>query len=183
MDGIRRTRARKGQVRKGTWALMLVAALALAACGTPTPYAPAVDGLGYAEQPLESDRYRVSFAGNSLTPRETVENYLLYRAAEVTLEQGYDHFIVVEKDTERSTTYYTTVTPVGAPYGYYGHRYRHYPGVGGVATARARPRDRYHAYANILLRMGEKPADNPEAYDARDLLARLDPSVVREAAR
>ena len=82
----------------------------LAGCGTATPYQPATDGQGYAEQALERDRYRVTFVGNSLTSRETVENYLLYRAAEVTLEKGYDHFVIVEKDTERNTIYHSTFT-------------------------------------------------------------------------
>jgi hypothetical protein len=42
---------------------------------------------GYSDQQIESNRFRVSFAGNSLTARETVERYLLYRAAELTVQQ------------------------------------------------------------------------------------------------
>ena len=160
--------------------VLFVSAVVLAACGTPTPYQPVTDGHGYAEQSLESDRFRVTFSGNSLTPRETVENYLLYRAAEITLERGYDHFIVVEQETERSTTYFTTFNSVGAPYSYYGRRFRHVGAVGAVTTATARPRDSYHAFANILLRSGERPADNPNAYDARELKAQLSSSVVVE---
>ncbi len=157
--------------------LLLAFALTLAACAKPTPYQPVTDGHGYSELPLEGDRYRVTFSGNNQTPRETVENYLLYRAAEVTLEQGHDYFIVVERDTERSTTYYTTVTPIGGPFGYYG-RYRQFYGRGGFATARSRPRDSYAAFANILIRKGEKPNDLPEAYDARDVVALLGPSIL-----
>lgn len=163
--------------------LLLAAALLLAACGSPTPYQPVVDGFGYAEQSLETDRYRVSFSGNSLTPRETVENYLLYRAAEVTLEKGFDYFVVAEEDVERSTQYRTTYSGVGAPFGsVYGTRYRSRFSAGGLATSTSRPINSYEAYANIVLRRGEKPSDNPEAYDARDVLARLDPTIVREAA-
>ena len=33
------------------------------------------------------DRWKVSFSGNSLTDRNTVETYLLYRAAELTDQQ------------------------------------------------------------------------------------------------
>ena len=50
----------------------LLATSLVAGCTQPTPYAPAVDGKGYKEQQLENDRYRVSFTGNSATPRETV---------------------------------------------------------------------------------------------------------------
>jgi len=174
---------RAGIGRSCTQAVLLAAALLLAACGTPTPYQPVTDGFGYAEQPLETGRYRVSFFGNSLTARETVENYLLYRAAEVTLEKGYDYFIVAEEDVERNTQYRTTYSGVGAPFGsFYGTRYRGRFYGGGLATATSRPISSYEAYANILLLRGEKPADNPQAYDARDVLARLDPSIVREAA-
>jgi len=58
------------------------------------------DDFGYSEQKLESNRYRVWFAGNSKTPRETVENYVLYRAAEITLDNGYDYFVMSERSTE-----------------------------------------------------------------------------------
>ena len=67
--------------------LATAAALALSACATATPYGPAgVDSrYGYSDQRVDADRYRVSFAGNSLTSREQVEMALLLRAAEVWL--------------------------------------------------------------------------------------------------
>ena len=43
---------------------------------------------------LSDNRWRVTFTGNSVTPRETVENYLLLRAAEVTLAAGHQPFPV-----------------------------------------------------------------------------------------
>ena len=176
-------RARVGLRRAWASIVLLTGAVLLAACGTPTPYQPVIDGHGYAEQPLETDRYRVTFSGNSLTARETVENYLLYRAAEVTLERGFDYFVVAEEDVERNTRYRTTFSGVGAPFGsFYGSRFRGPYFGGGLSTATSRPINSYEAYANILLRRGDKPADNPEAYDARDVLARLDPTIVRQAA-
>ena len=178
------TEARRVRTRQaGAHFALLIGALLLAACGSPTPYQPVTDGHGYAEQSLETDRYRVTFSGNSLTPRETVENYLLYRAAEVTLERGFDYFVVAEEDVERNTQYRTTYSGVGAPIGsFYGSRFRGPFFGSGFSTATSRPINSYEAYANILLRRGEKPADNPEAYDARDVLARLDPTIVRQAA-
>ena len=67
-------------------ALLLTAGVLLAACATPTPYqASGSDGgiYGYSEQRIEGDRYRITFSGNSLTDRETVETYLLYRVGKV----------------------------------------------------------------------------------------------------
>src|ERR1700679_1252731 len=83
-----------------------VAALGgLAACETATPYQPlnpaAASSGGYSDTKLEQDRWRVTFAGNSMTSRETVETYLLYRAAELTVAQGYDWFETVQLQTDK----------------------------------------------------------------------------------
>ncbi len=61
-------------------------ALGLAGCAVaPTPYQPDSEG-----------------AGNARTPRRTVENYLLYRSAEIMLFGGYDKFVFLDKDVERN---------------------------------------------------------------------------------
>jgi len=90
--------------------LIAAAALSLAACTTPTPYQPlqtgAVSSGGYTDLRISSDRFRITFQGNTITDRETVESYLLYRAAEVTREAGYDWFSMVERDTEREEREY-----------------------------------------------------------------------------
>lgn len=78
----------------------------LAACATVTPYQPASKpGAfdGFSQTMIENDRARVSFGGNSLTDRETVENYLLYRAAEIASERGFDYFTLAERKTEEKT--------------------------------------------------------------------------------
>jgi hypothetical protein len=84
--------------------LGLAAALSLASCAMPTPYQPISAAsraqAGYSETRLVSDQWRVNFAGNSLTSREMVEGNLLYRAAELTLEQRRDWFEIVNRDTQ-----------------------------------------------------------------------------------
>ena len=54
-------------------ATIISLAAALTACASgPTPYAPAGESrYGLTEQQVESDRYRISFSGNSLTDRDT----------------------------------------------------------------------------------------------------------------
>lgn len=160
--------------------LALAGVLALSACATPTPYQPLTDGEGYSEQSLETDRYRVMFAGNSLTPRATVENYLLYRAAEVTLARGFDYFIVVEKQTDRATTYHAIGTTFGG--GTYPYGYDDFTGLGVFGSATATPSNSYVAFANILLRKGKKDPKDTAAYDARDVLDRLKPTIIRKPA-
>lgn len=91
------------------------------ACATATPYQAAsnADG-GFSEMKIEDNRFQVEFSGNSLTDRKTVETYLLFRAAELTKQNGYDHFRVVRRDTDASTR----IISSGASYSPY---YSHFP--------------------------------------------------------
>ncbi|HEX4870938.1 MAG TPA: hypothetical protein VFV27_01375 [Nevskiaceae bacterium] len=149
--------------------------LLLAGCATVTPYQPLTEGQGYADQKLENNRFRVRFAGNSLTPRETVENYLLFRAAELTLDNGYDYFVFAERDTEADTRYTQTVTG-----GFGGFGWGWYPrSAVGIGIGTSVPSTEYEAQADILLFKGEKPAEQPGAYDARQLRDNLQALIVR----
>jgi hypothetical protein len=163
--------------------LALVAVVLLSGCATPTPYQPATDGFGYADQQIETNRFRISFAGNSVTPRQTVENALLLRAAEMTLANQGDYFLVVERNTDANTVYYAS--------------FDRFPGFGGfyygwgrgmifppraLSTGSIRPVTRFYAEATILVRSGEKPTDDPQAFDARDVIARVGPLVPRHAS-
>lgn len=150
----------------------------LAACAVPTPYQPAVlggSGYGFADQQIEANRYRVTFAGNYATSRDRVMNALLYRAAELTLTTGHDYFIDNSQSVERSTEYTTFVDPFPFyGYGYYGGPYY----GGGFASANSAAYNRYTGIIDIVVQNGRKPADNPRAYDARDVIARLAPLVL-----
>ncbi len=172
------------------------AALLLAACATSTPYGPAENGRGYgfSDQRIESNRYRVTFRGNSSTSRETVENALLYRSAELTVQLGFDYFVALENETEANRTYSTTSTEP-AFYGRYGYGrsfYRPYYGFPYYAygfgwgypysDTYTREITRYSAVAFISMYKGQKPADNPQAFDAREVMANLRPYVLGDAA-
>lgn len=163
--------------------LIFAVLLTVAACGTPTPYQPAMpNGFGYAQQQLEENRYRVRFAGNSLTERSTVETYLLYRAAEITLQRGYDHFVLTDQDVDKSTEYHGTIHGGHGVFGGFGHHRGHHGfGTGvGIGFSTARPIDEYEAYATILLGRGPKP-QIPMAYDAREVAQRLSGEILRPA--
>lgn len=159
---------------RSTLLLALAGLLTLAACAKPTPYQPAGDRYGYAERQIETNRYRVSFEGNSATPRETVERYLLYRAAELTLDGGDDYFRIADKDTETKTTYYSS----GFGFGNFAYTRRVFAST---AVGDAYPVSRYEAYADIQTFKGEKPADDPQAYDAHDVVDRLKGTIRRTA--
>ena len=151
--------------------------LGLSGCVGPTPYQPAADGQGYRDQALEENRYRVSFSGNSQTPRETVENYVLFRAAELTLQTGHDWFRIVDQDTAANTAYRTTVStllaPGIAPFPYYVY------GGPVLMEADSRPVTRFEAITIISVRTGERPTDDDHAYDAAKVMEILGPKIVR----
>ena len=183
--------------RSAAFAVAAALAAGLVACATPTPYQPNVPGQatsgGFSELRLEPNRFRVNFQGNTLTSRETVEGYLLFRAAELTVQQGYDWFSIVDRETDRKTRTYVEPDPFYRPwYGpaYIGWRpYWRYYGRGfGWRTwdpfwgdpfwgsrVDVRTVDKFEATAEIVMGKGQKPADDVRAFDARAVIDNLRP--------
>lgn len=91
--------------------ILLLLTVLLTACATQTPYKPAAErgAEGYTETRLTNDRYRISFRGNSLTPADTVRDYALLRAAELTLQEGQDWFQLIDSDTDKNVRSSTSV--------------------------------------------------------------------------
>ena len=178
----RRTAQRGG----GVIALLsgLAAILGLAGCATDTPYQPADNyGRGFSEQKLEGNRYRVTFEGNSLTDLETVGNYLLFRAAEVTVQRGFDYFVVADRNIDEKTYTRYYYSGFGHPFGFYhtgfGYHDRHGFYGGAYGDGYARERTSYKAMADIVMFSGDKPASDAAAYDARDIMNNLRPTIRR----
>lgn len=158
--------------------ISILAALALGACATPTAYQSADDGYGFSEKKLEDEHYRVEFRGNSLTGREVVETYLLYRAAELTLESGNDYFVVVEQDVDKKTSYVSTYDyPYGPRFSY--HYYPYYWHFEDRYQYEVNSSERFTAVAEIFVGKGDKPADNASAYDARSVIEHLEADIQR----
>lgn len=157
----------------------LVVPLVLAACAAPapTPYGPAADGFGFSQTQIARDRWRVTFTGNPATSPETVDSYLLRRAAQLTLEQGGDYFVIEGRSTFGAPASVAAV--------------RSYPGGvsippapqagpvigvwGGVATLNERSGTAFTAQADIRIRRGATPAGDPAAFDARRTLTATQP--------
>ncbi|MDP3660908.1 hypothetical protein [Phenylobacterium sp.] len=189
--------------RPSVIAAALVLAAGLAACATPTPYQPNRPGQaasgGYSEVRIEPNRWRVNFAGNSLTSRETVEGYLLFRAAELTVQQGDDWFAIVQRDTETNRQTYVEPDPFyrpwyGPSFGYWRPSWRYYgagygwrswnPYFGDPFWADrvdVRTVERFEASAEVVTHRGQKPVADANAFDARAVIDNLGPRVVRPA--
>ncbi|MBI1359706.1 MAG: hypothetical protein GC155_05410 [Alphaproteobacteria bacterium] len=171
-------------IRKLLFGITVAAALGVAGCGTygPTPYQPGGKGAqGYSETKIETNRYRISFKGNSLTDKDTVENYMLYRAAELTLQNGYDVFTVAQRDTDKKSR---TREYGGFDSGFIRYSY-FYPGYGWFydydpfwTAPRYEQVTQYQAYAEIVMGKGPKGSD-PNSFDARDVEKNLGPLITR----
>jgi hypothetical protein len=178
-------------------AVLLASGAGLAGCETATPYQPlGAPGTqasgGYFDHQIEANRWQVGFKGNDLTSRETVERYLLYRAAELAVSQGFDWFEAVDRHTDKKTdTYATGVDPYYAGFGGawgprwglyrrgYGWRYGYWNdpfwGPGPVDYNQV---NQFQATAEVIFGHGQKPADR-QAFDAHSVLEHLAGAVQR----
>jgi len=193
------------RTRSAAIAAVMALAAGLSACATATPYQPNVPGAavsgGYSDYRLDTNRFRVTFAGNTLTSRETVERYLLYRAAELTIAEGHDWFMIAARDTDKTTRTYVDPPAFGPGYGmgygYWRPYWRYYGGgFGGWRTwdpywgdpfwadrIDVRTVEKYEATADILMNRGPRPANDPSAFDARQVVANLGPAIARPGVR
>lgn len=150
------------------------ATLLLAACATPAAYQPRQggSGTGYTDEQLAANRWRVTFTGNSATKRQTVENFLLLRAAEVTSKAGYRWFVFDSRDTKAETSYQSDFD------GWPGRgRYWHSWPYGGFGGEMSRPITSYEAYAEIVLLSEAQAKNEPRAMQAEDVIAHVRPAA------
>lgn len=194
-------------MRKLVIAGLLAITAGLAGCTTATPYQPDLRGSqvsgGFSETRVTNDRFRVQFRGNTLTSRDTVERYLLYRAAELTLAQGYDWFEIDDRRTDR--TQRTYVDPPMGPrmgwgggwgYGFWQPSWRYYgagfgwrswdPYFGDPFFADRmdiRTVQQFEAGAEIILHRGPTPEGSARAFDARQVKQNLEPTIIRPQPR
>lgn len=186
-------------------------ALLLAGCMTETPYKPATGSgfyrTGYSDRQVEANRWLVTFAGNTVTDRDTVERYLLFRAAQLTVQNGYDYFVMVQRDTDRQARTYSTGTGFGGGYGggyggwggYWGPSWGFYGagfgwrrfgggfgwgGYGGYGfdDFDVRTVDRYEASAEIVARNGAPPASEVRAFNASEVIDKIGPTIITPKA-
>ncbi|MEH6758059.1 MAG: hypothetical protein V7676_11140 [Parasphingorhabdus sp.] len=172
--------------------------LGLVACATATPYQPNLHGQkvsgGYSDRRLADDHYRVEFVGNIFTSRDRVEGYLLYRAAEITNENGYDWFMLIDHRTERDRRTYVDRSPrydpwYGSGYLYWQPHWRYYRGNSWTMwhphaghafwtyDVDVRTVEKFETQAEIKLGKGKMPEDSRRAFNARQVLVDLGPTI------
>lgn len=188
--------------RKAVVVALAASTTLVAACATETTYRPATGSgfyrTGYSDLRIEPNRYRVTFAGNTVTDRDVVERYLLFRAAELTLQNGFDYFVMADRDTDRQARTYSTPGAGWGPgfggfggglwgprWGFYGRGFGYrawdpfwggpWGGWGGGADIRTV--DRYEASAEIVMFKGTPERGNVRAFNARAVVDNIGPTV------
>lgn len=138
--------------------LILVSGL-LSACATS--YQPQGYSGGYTDMKLGKDIYQVSFKGNGYTGSDRVNRFFLRRCAELTQQQGYEYFALVNQEAEANqqitgTNYNGTATSN------YGGGYN-YSGTMNTTTITR------HGRTGVikLFKEGTQP---PVAYEAKEIL-------------
>lgn len=177
-------------------ALAAVAAVAatLTASGCATgPPAPSLGGtpfqqatgdrFGWQEQRIEAGRWQLSFQGNARATRTDVENALLLRAAQLTLEQGGSWFALSGRATDEERVRRTIPDAFGPAPGQpvwhprLGWVWLHDPWFDpwarrGLWGGEVIDISRFRASAELLVGTGARP-DGPDVYGAAEVAANL----------
>jgi hypothetical protein len=78
--------------------------------GCATSYQPQSFSGGFTETQLDTNVFRVSFKGNGYTSVEKVEEMSLLRSADLTLKNGFTHFVIVNGRSRTDSSFFTTPT-------------------------------------------------------------------------
>jgi len=157
-------------------------AVVLLAATCATPYQQHSLRGGYDDSRIDSNTVLVSFKGNGYTPKDRVQTYMLYRCAEVTANAGYDYFVIISGDDEvkegainlpGSYSSTTTASVWGFGNSAVGSAYTH----GTYYPSQSIPYHKHTVQALIKMYKGDKPANNPAAFNAKDVLTFLGPKV------
>lgn len=121
--------------------------ISLISCSTP--YQSLGKMGGYSDSLINAKTAKVSFYGNVYTSNQKVADGMLYRCAEVTLQNNFDYFEIVNNSI-RTYTFYIS------------------PEINDLSKRLITRR--FALSVEIKMFVGKKPLDNNNAYDARELI-------------
>lgn len=88
------------------WILLIAMTLVLVGCNTP--YQPAGFRGGYSNTRIDEGIYRVTFRGNARTSSQRVQDFLLYRCAELAIETGSPYFAILGQNADTTSGAFST---------------------------------------------------------------------------
>jgi len=163
----------------------VLATLALGACASSPQYVAADDAgdFGHYSTKLADNRYRVVYNGNKRIDLNKTKDFALLRAAELTLQEGYSWFEVVDRATttkEKSFREPRSGASIERSYdverscGLLGCTERVRPRTTvGMEVGTGSPQEQ-HSYAlEILMGNGEMPEKGGNYYDASSVASSI----------
>lgn len=144
--------------------IMVVISIILSGCST-TYQKQSFTG-GFSETQLSENIFQVTFKGNAYTSRERASDFTLLRSAELSLENGFKYFIIVDSEKYTKTSTHTTPTSsytTGSAYGSGNYAYGSATTTttGGQTYVYSKPRS-----TNTIVGFKEKPEGSGLVYEA-----------------
>ena len=141
--------------------------LAILVSGCATAYQSAGFSGGYRDTQLDTNVFRVSFEGNGYTRPDRAEDLALLRSAEITLDNGFSHFAIIdERSREKLSTFasptqsYTTANATA--FGNTAYGTAHTTTYGGSTFLVSKP-----STTNTIVCFNGKPDIQAFVYDAQ----------------
>ncbi len=143
--------------------IMVVTSLMMSCAQGPTGYWKLGVGdpyTGYSETQIQKDVFQVSYKCNAATTYDVMKGLLAYRCAEITLQNGYDYFIVIEEKDITTEDFWGI-------------------GSGGKRMYDASLQSVNAPGATVLIKLkhGKKPEEDIKAFDAREILTHVGPKI------
>lgn len=160
-----------------------ISMLLLQACAADYQPAQTIGGIpvsGYTDALVDSHTAIVNFDGNRFTSPLTLNNYLLMRSAQVTIDNGYDYFIITSSNTvcinqrikTKQENHYSTIPPKVYPVVYRTVDYQSSQ-TSLPNTCLDAKSSRGNVSAVIKMFKGNIPGGVHNAYDAQSIIGRL----------
>ena len=166
--------------------LVVIAVIIMAGCASQPDYRQAKQGgFGYTESKLSDTQYRVHFKAKG-TDKAKAMDYAMLRAAELTLLEGYDWFVVTDRETLVDKETVQTTPTAG-----FSRRYARVTDCG-VLTCRTSyhpttqfetgvfvggsQKSEIESILNIELGKGTRPS-SATSFDAREVRENLQPNI------
>lgn len=165
--------------------LLVTFVLTLSGCWlyAQSKYAPYSDWgrSGYRDIQMDATTFQVTFCGNAMTAPDRVEQYALFRCADLTVQHGYDYFVVLDgaRDVSTLSTEFAGPTSTSIEHDIDPMTGKFVP-VAVSSTSLSTVTQTYHS-ATKTIRMfhGDRPAANVRAYDARSMMTYMGPQIER----
>ncbi|MBA6390081.1 hypothetical protein H4J38_04705 [Colwellia sp. BRX10-3] len=162
--------------------------LLVTACTSKPDYRPANKGsVGYSEQKITNDRFRVQFKSVSTSVADAAD-YALLRSAELTQDQGFDWFVITSKETFVESEKVEPASAIGLS-----HQQRverrcglltcetHHRPMNEVGVSFSNASSRKEVHSILEIRMGKGVMTNESSYNAADVIENLSKKLTTNA--